>query len=244
MDSSPVFYATLSRRIKAGIIDGVVLLTLCICSPLLVSFLTGKDTGLNAIVMFTPPLLLEPFLISYFGFTLGQYIFGIQVIRADTGGKCPVPASFLRYFTKVILGSLSMAYMLFSNRHQAIHDHFAKTLVVISFKRLDRNADFAKYGEQEQNLDRDYLYPSSLRRFVFFLIWLVPVSITYGVIIEAAALLMFPGYTLDTEKLPREIDIATDIIGLIIFIILAVLASKGYLPGAKRKTKMSENKNA
>lgn len=237
-----MLYATLPRRIKASIVDGIVLLTLIILSPLIVGSITGKDSGLNALAMFAPPLLLEPILISYLGFTLGQYVFGIKVVRLDTGGKCPLIASFARYYTKALLGSLSMAYMLFSKKHQAIHDYVAKTLVVLSDKRIDRNPDFAEYGEFEQDLEGDYIYPSALKRFGFFLLWLVPVSIVYGIVVEVAALLMLPGYTIETEELPKGIDIATDLIGSIVFIAFAVLASKGYLPGAKRKLKLIENK--
>jgi uncharacterized RDD family membrane protein YckC len=241
MDGSQVLYATLPRRIKASIIDGVVLLALFILSPLLIGSLVGKDIGLNAIVMFAPPLLLEPFLITYLGFTLGQYIFGIQVIRLDSGGKCPLIASFGRYCTKAILGGLSMVYMLFSKKHQAIHDHLAKTLVVLSDEKIKRNPSFSEYGEREQTLEGDYSYPAAHKMFVFFLLWLIPVCIIYGFIIEGAALLMLPGYTFETEKLPKEMDIAIDLVGSLIFIALAILASKGYLPGAKRKMKTHKN---
>jgi hypothetical protein len=75
METNQVLYATLPRRIKASIIDGVVLLALFILSPFIIGTLVGKDTGLSAIAMFTPPLLLEPILISFLGFTLGQYTF-------------------------------------------------------------------------------------------------------------------------------------------------------------------------
>lgn len=44
-----------------------------------------------------------------------------------------------------------------------------------------------------------------------------------------------PDYTLDTEELPKHIDIATNVLGSMLFITIAVLASKGQLPGAKRK---------
>ena len=241
MDTSQVLYATLPRRIKASIVDGIVLLTLIILSPLLIASLAGKDTSLNTIALLTPPLLLEPLLISYLGFTLGQYIFGIKVVRLDTGGKCPLISSFARYYTKVILGSLSMVYMLFSKKHQAIHDYIAKTLVILSDKKIERNPHFAQYGEREQNLGDNYSCPSALRRFGFFILWLIPVSILYGIIIEGIALLMLPGYTLETEKLPQHIDIIANLIGSIIFIGLAILASKGYLPGAKRRIKAPDS---
>src|SRR6266545_5365440 len=203
--SNKVLYATLPRRIKASIIDGVVLLALFILSPLIIGTLTGNDTGLSAIAMFTPPLLMEPILISFVGFTLGQYLFGIQVVRLDTGGKCPLAASFARYFTKTILGSLSIAYMLFSKKHQAIHDYLAKTLVVLSHKKIERSPEFAKHGEIEQDLENDvtYTYPSVPKRFGFFCIWTVVISIVFGIVVEGAALLLLPGYTFETEKMPK-----------------------------------------
>lgn len=245
-ETNRVLYATLPRRIKASIIDGVVLLALFILSPLIIGALIGRDTGLNAIAMYTPPLLLEPLLISFLGFTLGQYIFGIQVVRLDTGGKCPLVASFARYFTKTILGSLSVAYMLFSKKHQAIHDYLAKTVVVLSHKKIERSPEFARNGEIEQNLEDDvtYAYPSVQRRFGFFCIWAVVILIAFGFIVEGAALLLLPGYTLDTEKLPKQIEVASNVLYSIMFIGIAVLATKGYLPGAKRKLKEIENKSA
>lgn len=239
METNQVLYATLPRRIKASIIDGVVLLALFIIFPLLVGTLIGRDTGLSAIAMFTPPLLLEPLLISFLGFTLGQYMFGIQVVRLDTGGKCPLVASFARYFTKTILGCLSVAYMLFSKKHQAIHDHLAKTLVVLSHKKIELNPEFASYGEFEQDLENDvtYTYPSVLRRFGFFCIWAVVILIVFAIVIDFAALLLLPGFTLNTKKWPKELEVAANLLYSILFICIAVLASKGYLPGAKRKLK-------
>lgn len=44
--AAQVLYATLPRRIKASIIDEVVLLTLMILSPLAISALVGKTVAL------------------------------------------------------------------------------------------------------------------------------------------------------------------------------------------------------
>jgi uncharacterized RDD family membrane protein YckC len=246
MDTTQVLYATLPRRIKAAIIDGVVLLTLMILCPIAISMLAGRDSSANGIAMYIPPLLLEPFLISFLGFTLGQYIFGIQVIRVDTGGKCPLTASFLRYLAKTILGSLSMVYMLFSKKHQAIHDHLAKTLVVLSRKRIEQNPEFANYGETEQNLESEitegditYDYPSAIRRFVFFCVWAVITLFALGIVAECTALIS--GYTFETEKMPKQVEILYNLIYAVLFIWLAVIASKGQLPGARKKQKVVEN---
>jgi len=108
MIENQVLYATLTRRVKASIVDSIVVLVLIIICPLAIGTMVGGETALSPIAM-VAPTLLEPLLITCLGFTLGQYLFGIQVIRQDTGGKCPLAALFGRYVIKIILGGLSMA---------------------------------------------------------------------------------------------------------------------------------------
>jgi hypothetical protein len=215
-----------------------------ILSPLTISMVVGRDTGANALAMYFPPLLLEPILISFLGYTLGQYLFGITVIRIDSGGKCPFHASLLRYIAKTVLGSFSMVYMLFSKRHQAIHDHLAKTLVVLSPKRIQQNLEFASYGETELTFEVDlvYVYPSAVRRFALFCVWVVIALFVLSILAQFAAQLLIPCYTVDTEKMPKQIEVLLDFSFPVIFIGLAVLASKGRLPGAKRKSKNTASK--
>lgn len=237
-DNTPI-YATLPRRMKAGLIDLIIMLSLFILIPLVISSISESDTPTKVILMFAPPLLLEPFLITYFGFTLGQYFFGIQVVKTNNQ-KCPLLISFIRYYTKLILGGLSMMYMLFSKKHQAIHDHLAGTIVLISQNRIEKNPEFANQGEPEQVKQEDYIYPSPLRRFGVFIIWYIIASICFGMAIEAIALLTIPEYTIETESLPEQFDIVINIINSVLFFSSALLASKGYLPLAKRKKKLSD----
>ncbi len=51
---------------------------------------------------------------------------------------------------------------------------------------------------------------------------------------------MLQGYTLDTEKMPKQVEVAANLIYSIMFLTLAIFASKGYLPGAKRKKQQIE----
>jgi hypothetical protein len=121
----------------------------------------------------------------------------------------------------------------------------AKTLVVLSHKKIGRNPEFAQYGEIEQDLENDvaFTYPSVVRRFGFFCIWAVVMSIVFVFLVELAAIMLLPGYSFETEKMPKEIEVASNVLYSIIFIGLAVLASKGYLPGARKKLKTIENKS-
>ena len=79
-----------------------------------------------------------------------------------------------------------------------------------------------------------------LRRFGFFCIWIVFASIAYGVIIGIIAVILLPEYTLYTNRMPKPIEAAANGLYSIMFIGLAVLASKGFLPGAKRKKNVSK----
>ncbi len=97
--------------------------------------------------------------------------------------------------------------------------------------------EFAEHGESEQILEEEYTYPTPIRRFGLFILWYVVVSIVFGILIEAVALLTVPEYSIDTDKLPESIDTASGFVLSILFFVLAVLAAKGYLPGAKRKRK-------
>lgn len=131
-------YATLARRIKAGVIDGVIYLALII----FLMFSVGqvlKDAGpIRAFLIYSPLFFLEPLLVSYLGASIGQHLLGIEVMAINTREKCPLIISLIRYFTKVLLGGLSLIYMLFSRKHQAIHDHFANTVVLLSRRRIEK----------------------------------------------------------------------------------------------------------
>ena len=234
MKKDKELYASLPRRIKAGLIDGLIVLSLFIVLPIAISSIFSNESAIVPLLMYSPILILEPFLISFYGATIGQYIFGIEVVKNSTYSKCPLLISFVRYYTKIVLGSLSVIYMLFSQRHQAIHDHFAGTIVIMSRKRIQAKPDFASQGEREQYSDSEYKYPSAIRRFVFFLLWFILTSFVVGIIFEIGSITLIPNYTLETESYPESIEIAMNVVGAILFFLLAFLGSKGFLFGARK----------
>ena len=201
----------------------------------------GNDTPVNSLAMFAPIFLLEPFLVTYLGSTLGQYFMGMQIVRVDTNSKCPLLMSFPRYYTKLLLGGLSVIYMLFSGKHQAIHDHLAKTVVVLSSKKIEKKPTLANKGEPERILDADYIYPSAMRRFGIFILWAIFANFIIGLLAEISALLILPDYTLETGALPESIEITVGLISLMISFVLAMQAAKGRLPGAKRKRRNTDS---
>ncbi|TAL24623.1 MAG: RDD family protein [Nitrospirae bacterium] len=235
--NNELIYATLPLRIKASIIDSLILIGLLVCIPLaLAPLLKGTNSSLG-ILMYSPFLLLEPLLVSFFGSTIGQYFFGIKVVRQDDLLKCPLHLSFVRYYVKAFLGWLSMIYMFFSKRHQAIHDHLAKTLVILSPERIEKDPSFAERGVQEQELESDFIYPTILRRFLIFIVWYIIAEIALLAILYGLIFLISPESMTDDGDLPKSINRAITFVDIILLIIVASLAAKGFLPGAKKVRK-------
>lgn len=240
MKYDPIIYASLPRRIKASIVDGIILLSLFTLIPIVFSSVSNSETPVKAILMYAPLFLFEPFLITYLGYTIGHYFFGIRIVRIDNHLKCPLYISFVRYYAKALLGVFSATYMLFSKNQQAIHDHLAKTIVLLSKKKLENNPELAN-SHSESTLDFSYLQSSPLKRFVIFILWYIFCAIILGIAIEVIALFVIPGYTIETEKMPEYMEITAQLIFAILFFLLALAAAQGYLPGARRKKRDPES---
>ena len=205
-------YATLPMRIKAMAIDSLIYALLFIMLPMLMMSLFPQRDELRVISMIIPLFLLEPFLVTFAGCTIGQYLMGIRIIQKEEGGKCPLPQSYIRYFVKIILGWYSLVYMLFSNERQAIHDYAAKTIVVLSKPKQEAHPEVAEEQEEDAHTEKQYKYPSGIRRFTFFILWyLVALLIT------------------------SAIPVISPVLSIILFFAIAYWAAKGYLPGAQRK---------
>ena len=236
-----LMYATLALRIKASIIDSTILLGLLICIPLTLGLILKETNSSLGILMYSPLLFLEPLLVSFFGSTVGQYFFGIKVVRQDDLSKCPLGSSFVRYYIKTFLGWLSMIYMFFSKRHQAIHDHLAKTLVILSPERIAKCPSFADKGVQEQEPKRDFIYPTKLRRFLMFIVWYGVAEVALIALFYGLVFLISPDSLTADGALPKSVDRFITFVDIFLLIYLASLAAKGYLPGARKVRKAIES---
>jgi uncharacterized RDD family membrane protein YckC len=233
-----VLHATIGRRLKASVIDGVVLLALIVVIPLVAHALAGDSIAGLWLLMYAPVFVLEPLLVSFWGQTIGQYLLGVRVVRENAFLRCPLPLSFLRFYTKAVLGLWSMIYMVFSKKHKAIHDYLAGTIVVLSPRRLAKDPSFAENGEVEQAEDTRFVYPSVLRRCAFFLIWYF--GFLFGTTFAGFILLSIVVGTDRADQLFDSIERAGRLFWSIMLIVFASLAAKGRLPGAKRTRKLPE----
>ncbi|HUK55827.1 MAG TPA: RDD family protein [Nitrospiria bacterium] len=230
-------YPSLPLRWKVAMIDGVILLTVTMLLPLATNQINGGYSFLNIVALLGPVMLLEPFLISFRGATIGQSWFGMSVLYIKTRGRCPLPNSYLRYVTKMLLGGVSLVYMYFSHRHQAIHDHLAGTVVVFTDALAQYRATSGSLELPEREEDVQFIYPSIFRRFMVFLGWYV-VAFALFIIVLSLTLLIFDPACLRVhskgDALCAAIGIAGEFLLLILFLQIAYMGAKGRLPGAKR----------
>lgn len=237
-------YATLPMRIKAIAIDSLIVSLLLMALLQVLGLYFPKHSVLTAFAIFGMLLLFEPILISSFGCTIGQYLMGIRVILKKDETLCPFHLSIIRYIVKIILGSLSLFYMLFSSNRQGIHDYCAKTIVVLSKRKLIKHPEVAKEQIEETQFDQQYKYPSAVRRFVFFVIWYIIASfsasiilgILYSIIIAIGTIIgLFPDEIPENNLLFGILVMIIWITEIFLFAAIAYWAAKGYLPGAIRK---------
>ncbi len=226
-------YATLALRIKASVIDSTILLALIILIPLTIGQFPDHP-GLRAFLMYSPLLFLEPLLVTFTGSTIGQRVMGIAIVDHERGSRLALPLSFVRYFIKVLLGGLSLVWMFFTSKRQAIHDRLVGTVVILSSQRIAKKPSFAAEGEGALEPEPENTYPSILRRFVFFLLWYCAATLLLSSLFLGVTYLLSPGSISDDLDLPKSVERVEHYLDSILFLFMGALAAKGRLPGARK----------
>ncbi len=124
-------YAILPDRIKAAIIDGIVLIAaIYAISEILNIFenVPGFIRIFAAIIVF---LLYDPFFTSKYGGTIGHSYSKISVKKdSDTKKNISFSNALLRFILKASLGWLSLLTVTGNDRKKAIHDMAARSVVL------------------------------------------------------------------------------------------------------------------
>jgi uncharacterized RDD family membrane protein YckC len=218
-------YATMGRRVIATALDQTIVISLMI----LIGFLTGyfpvELETFKVILFYSPILFYNPVMVSSYGNTIFQKIFKVKVVRED-GKYCSLHIAILRWIVEVLLGWISIAYFMFNDKHQTIHDKVAGT-VVYYIGREKNEAEHIKPETDKYKIK--YEFPSAGRRFLFFFIWFIPsyfiLSLILGLILIGA------GVNIEAETSEKYFNL----VGIVLFIVVVILAVKGLLPGAMRK---------
>jgi uncharacterized RDD family membrane protein YckC len=170
------------RRVNAATLDFLV----CVAAMLGALLIAGDSVAARSIriaLVFLPSLLLEPILIRSTGATVGQRLLGLRVTPAPPalpGARLGFPKLLARYWTKLALGSLSLAYVVFSGRRQALHDRWFGTLVW----HVPAGEEASRAGWREPL--PDIALPAPWRRFAAFLGWSLLGQVVYAIVFVAA----------------------------------------------------------
>lgn len=129
MDS---IYATLQSRIKAAVIDGIILIVLMYSTTEILKYVDDVPSALRMYLFILFFVLYEPLMVSIFGFTAGHYYSDIKVKRANNLRKNIIfPLALLRFILKFFLGWISLLTVTGTEKKQAIHDKVANSVVIV-----------------------------------------------------------------------------------------------------------------
>lgn len=124
-------YPKLLHRIKAIVIDWIVLLASLTIASAVFSSINNVPDNLRMAVFIFIFLLYDPLLTSFFGGTIGHMLMGIRVRKqSDYGKNILFPFAILRFLAKSFLGWLSLLTVTGNEERKAIHDYISGSVVV------------------------------------------------------------------------------------------------------------------
>jgi uncharacterized RDD family membrane protein YckC len=124
-------YGKLTNRLKAILIDGLVLMGLCIAVSAIFSQFENVNNTIRAIAFVLIFLLYDPLMTTFIGATIGHLIIGLRVRREkDESRKIIFPLALVRFLTKASLGWISLITVSGNKKGKAIHDSIVGSVVL------------------------------------------------------------------------------------------------------------------
>ena len=155
-------YPRLVRRVRAAVIDSIILIAAFFMTAMGVSTLEIHGGFKLALVAFVI-LALEPGLVSITGATIGHHLMGLKVQHATRKANLGIFRATVRFSVKALFGLPSLIFVLITKRHQAIHDLFAKSLVI--FENPENVSDHEAIPER--TIDQsDHTFASNTRKII------------------------------------------------------------------------------
>jgi len=227
-----VFYPRLVRRVRAYLIDQMVLLALLAAWLLLLPWMEGFTSAQKIFALSAPMWLAEPCLVSLTGATIGHHLMYLRIRDARADRNLGFVRATLRAVLRLMLGWLSVLFILVTRRRQALHDVLLGSVVVIA--RPGRLPAYDLLVALPFDLQHAPGMPSRGRRLLIVLLYLLGASIAVGIV---AVVLISPQCSSD-EMCTREEEIVQAICGwvwLAAALAIVVLGVRGKLWGARRK---------
>lgn len=129
-------YPGILYRVKAAIVDSVVLLVFMITTTYAFSLFEHVSDNARIVAFLFIFVFYDPLFTSMFGGTLGHKMNGISVKKdADNKRNLFFPLAFVRFLVKITLGWLSLLTMSGNDKRKAIHDFMAGSVVIYELKK-------------------------------------------------------------------------------------------------------------
>jgi len=229
-------YPRLIRRVQALLIDGIIIPVIAISTLVGVSKM-GFNGEYGAVAAILSIFLLEPFMVTTTGGTIGHHLLGIKVVNSKTMSTIGIFRATLRFITKTALGIFSLVVVLTSRKHQAVHDYLSGSIVVIKNPQALPTHEVLKEREVEE---KGYVYPSKARRIVIIITYSVIFFVAYGLLL----VFILTENCLNNSicnAYDEALSIAGQLLWLVGTIMLLVFGWRGKLWGCRRKLEDVEN---
>jgi uncharacterized RDD family membrane protein YckC len=178
---TPRYYARVSRRLQAIVIDGAVYAVSPAVLLLLSSFTGGSTIAVQAVIIgwLVALVLYEPALVTLRGATIGHAAANIRVVDARTGRPPAFWRALLRFVVKSVLGLLSFVMVVSTTRHQAAHDLAAGTTVEIRDLWRMRPGDYLEARTVDPGATPASLWRRAAVTTGYSLVWLTMILVVY-----------------------------------------------------------------
>lgn len=228
-----VYYPRLLWRLRAVMIDSVLVPVAMIGCLLLGISLGVTDPVIKIMLLIGPLFLLEPVMVAYTGGTIGHHLIRLRVTKLDGHGNINVFSASLRFIIKALTGWFAFVFVLTSRKHQALHDLAVGSVVV------HRDASAVAVHEalpERQTEDRAFVYPPAWRRLLVMVGYCLLLFVTVEI-----CLVMAVSWSCIQDRHCSNGDrifvFILDLVWLAGTCISIVLGWKGRLLGARRQLK-------
>ena len=175
-------------------------------------------------------VVLEPGLVAFTGGTLGHHIMGLRIRDASRDQNIGMLRVTARAIIQTFLGWLSFIFVLVTQKHQALHDYFTSTLVVLRHPAtLPTHEKFATRTEDHMQ----FLYPSKSRRIVVIFLYVI---LSFIVVSVLGAVMLSLECSIKNRCSPLE-NIIVNFVSIVWFFCIGaiiVLGWRGLLYGCRR----------
>ena len=148
MNPNRKMYPRLLRRVRAVLIDEVVLLA-ALAGWWATIGLSDASAAVKVVALCLVFVAVDPILVAWTGGTVGHHLMGMKVRSATRDKRVNLWVATVRGLLRYLLGAVSMVLILVTKRHQAIHDLATGTIVVL--RDPERFPSREKFSERRRH---------------------------------------------------------------------------------------------